>query len=197
MAPRQAVLKLTTLFSITSDLSSASNHIIFFQGRAHLKKWPFFCWNISHLARVTELQPPQNTALINMWMPTKSFIFPQHKSFLQVCVYLKSYCLQLSTASPYGPCIYEVMRPAPGVQSSHYLGDATALVVKVTRSTLNVLTLYLKLEDTKCIIISESIEFRVYPDWPLEGLIVKTYSGFISCYFSTTSKTGHLSCAIF
>jgi len=33
------------------------------------------------------------------------------------------------------------MRPASGVQSGHYLGDATAPVVKVTGNTPDVLTL--------------------------------------------------------
>lgn len=96
--------------------------------------------DICHFVSVSELQPPQNTVYVNLWK-CQANLFSQHKSLLQICVHLKSDCRQLSTASPYGPCIYGVMRPAPGVQSGHYLGDAPAPVVKVIWYTPDVLTL--------------------------------------------------------
>lgn len=56
-------------------------------------------------------------------LPAKSFS-SQHKGLLQVCAHVKSHCLQLFSTSPYVS--------APGVQSGHYLGDATAPAAQVT-----------------------------------------------------------------
>lgn len=73
-------------------------------------------------------------------MPTKSF-FTAQKPPTSMRPFEKLTVGSFSTLSPYGPCIYGVMSPAPGVQSGHYLGDATAPVVKVTWYTPDVLTL--------------------------------------------------------
>lgn len=154
----------------TIDSISISDHIVFFWLRHPLKKLHYTFRDICPLASVTEPQPPQNIVFMNLWkcQPSRFFssFFPQHKSRLQVCVHLKSDCRQLSTASPYGPCIYGVMRPAPGVHSGHYLGDAAAPVVKVTWYTGCPHTPPV-VEDTKCVIISEPTKGRVCPDWPL------------------------------
>lgn len=74
----------------------------------------------------------KNTVFTNHWNCQPGSFSSPHKSLIQVCVHLKSDCLQLSAATPYGSCIYGAMRPAPGVQSGHYLRDAAAPVVKVT-----------------------------------------------------------------
>lgn len=131
-------------FLLTTGSVSISDHIVFSQSRPPFKKiLQSIFQDICHLVSVTELQPTQNTVFMNLRMLTGSlFFFFSTKASYKYASDLKSDCRQLSTESPYGLCIYEVMRLAPGVQSGHYLGDATAPVVKVTRSTPDILTLY-------------------------------------------------------
>lgn len=129
-------------FLLTTGSVSISDHIVFSQSRPPFKKiainfsrhLPFGQCNWTAAYTKHSFHEPANVNWISFFFSTKaSYKYASD---------LKSDCRQLSTESPYGLCIYEVMRLAPGVQSGHYLGDATAPVVKVTRSTPDILTLY-------------------------------------------------------